>query len=120
MGSDGGIEVSRAAIKRARDALQEVLDDLAPGLSSEQPQLRIDVFTPGGAVSQLDSNPMAFGGRWQAATKFRTSYNTAKYSVDESYTGIVNSLNALVNRLDRAYKNFNAAEGATGNSTASV
>ncbi|MCG5218945.1 hypothetical protein [Streptosporangium sp. KLBMP 9127] len=110
MGADGGLDVNHRAIKDARDALEDVLDDLVPG-SSENDVTAV-AFPVGGAVSQLAADPAALGGQWAAATGFRMSFTNAQMAIEASYAEIAMMLDAAVVRLDQAYKNYGTAEEA--------
>jgi hypothetical protein len=113
MGSDGGLDVSHEAIKRARTALAEALELIEPGASTRDVRPKaLKVHVP-----QLMADRQALG-TWPSAMNFRMSITGAQTGVESTYAQIVTMLDAAVTLLDQAYKNYSVVEGPDAGPTA--
>ncbi|SDQ42791.1 hypothetical protein [Thermostaphylospora chromogena] len=132
MASEGGVNVSHSAIKRMRDALTEVLEELAPNLSAGDENARTDqiaVFPKSGSVEQLigDAGLKAVGARsdvqdysWPAAVQFHSNIIRAHTSISTSYIEIVTMVNMAIARLNLAQQHYASAEEAGSSPAAQV
>jgi hypothetical protein len=110
MSKDGGLEVSRSAIKAARQDLEDVLELLAPGAAKRD--VTPTAFPAGSAVQRLRDTPDALGGSWPAAVGIWSSLNNAATGVETAYVGISTTLEGAVIRLGQVLRNLDSAEVA--------
>ncbi|GGO18014.1 hypothetical protein GCM10010116_36320 [Microbispora rosea subsp. aerata] len=110
MARDGGVEVSRSALRNARKDFEEALELLAPGASTRQ--VTPVAFAEGGAVKRLLSRREAVGGFWDAATGFHLSLTQAESAVNAVYAEIATTLGIAAERLEQAVRNLDAGEQA--------
>ncbi|MEV2266813.1 hypothetical protein [Nonomuraea africana] len=108
MGSDGGLELSRQAIRNARRDLDELLDLFVPGATSYD----VDpvAFPEKGPVRALAADHEAMGGFWAAAMGMRTSFTQAEAAVAGSYVSLSRTLAATIQLLDTALTNVDTGE----------
>ncbi|WP_169950612.1 hypothetical protein [Microbispora sp. H11081] len=110
MARDGGVEVSRKALRNARKDFEEVLEVLAPGASKRTtPPV---AFHEGGAVKRLVMRREAIGGFWEAASGFHSSVTSAEVAVTAVYAEIATTLGIAAERLELAIRNLDAGEHA--------
>ncbi|GAB2916253.1 hypothetical protein ACFMQL_18890 [Nonomuraea fastidiosa] len=116
MGTDRGVDLSRRAIKAAKTDLQEALEKLAPEktggkLAPEKTGGKLSpVFTNTGPVGRLSADTHAMSGFWPAAMGFQRSAYNGITAVTSAYAGIVTQLEAAIELLDQAVKNYDGAE----------
>ncbi|MGW5261237.1 hypothetical protein ACWEQG_09695 [Microbispora sp. NPDC004025] len=110
MGRDGGVQVSRTALRNARKDFEEVLEVLAPGASKGT--MTPVAFHEGGAVKRLIMRREAIGGFWEAATGFHSSLTSAEVAVTAIYAEIASTLGIAAERLELAVRNLDAGEQA--------
>ncbi|MEV4161155.1 hypothetical protein [Nonomuraea dietziae] len=109
MVSDGGLEVSRKAIRNARTDLDELLDLFVPGVTSYD-DVNPVAFPDKGAVRALAADHGAMGGFWAASIGMRTSFTQAEAAVGGSYESISRTLAATVQLLSAALTNLDTGE----------
>jgi hypothetical protein len=107
MGTDRGVDLSRRAIKAAKTDLQEALEKLAPEKTGGKLS---PVFTNTGPVGRLSADTHAMSGFWPAAMGFQRSAYNGITAVTSAYAGIVTQLEAAIELLDQAVKNYDGAE----------
>ncbi|MEU7877318.1 hypothetical protein [Microbispora bryophytorum] len=110
MARDGGVEVSRTALRNARKDFEEALELLAPGASKRE--VTPAAFHEGGAVKRLLTQRDAVGGFWEAAMGFHTSVTGAESAVTAVYAEIASTLGIAAERLELAVRNLDAGEQA--------
>ncbi|MEU6407424.1 hypothetical protein [Microbispora sp. NPDC046933] len=110
MARDGGVEVSRTALRNARKDFEEALELLAPGASKRE--VTPVAFAEGGAVKRLIERREALGGFWEAAMGFHTSLTGAEGAVTAVYAEIAATLGIAAERLELAIRNLDAGEQA--------
>jgi hypothetical protein len=110
MSRDGGVEVSRSAIKAAHKDLADVLEVLVPGITKRD--VTPEAFPAGSAVEQLLQQPEKLGGDWTAAIEIGMSLGNARSGVGGAFADIAATLEGAVVRLDQALRNLEAAETA--------
>ncbi|MEU7896861.1 hypothetical protein AB0B45_28865 [Nonomuraea sp. NPDC049152] len=108
MGSDGGVDVSRQAVRNARNELDEIFDLFVPGATSYDAEAV--AFPENGPVRGLASNYEAFGGIWTAALGMRSSFTNAEAAVAGTYTSISRTLGASIVLLGAALAKFDEGE----------
>ncbi|MEV6031673.1 hypothetical protein AB0L65_11025 [Nonomuraea sp. NPDC052116] len=114
MGSDnGGVELSRRAIKAAKADLEEALAMLDPGKQGGKAGgggTGKAIFTESGPAMQLSNDPYALGGLWPAATGFQRSTNKGISAVTMTYTNITEQVKNVIDLLEQALKNYDTVE----------
>ncbi|MFI7127462.1 hypothetical protein ACIBQ1_17325 [Nonomuraea sp. NPDC050153] len=114
MGSDnGGVELSRRAIKAAKADLEEALAMLDPGNPAGKAGgsgAVQAIFTSSGPVEQLGGDYDALGGFWPAAMGFRQSTTNAVTTVTSTYSNITGQVANVIGLLDQALKNYDGIE----------
>lgn len=108
MASDGGIEVSRSAIERARADLQKALDLLAPG--ADPARVQAVAFPTDKPVYSLTTDFMAFG-MWSSAQSVRDSFGNSARAVGLTYTMVGQSVADTITLLTVALGNLDISEG---------
>lgn len=108
MASDGGIEVSRSAIERARADLQNALDLLAP--DADLRRVLAVAFPAEQPVNSLTSDFMAFG-MWSSAQSVRDSFGNSARAVSLTYTLVGQSVADMITLLTVALANLDISEG---------
>ncbi|MEV1168953.1 hypothetical protein [Nonomuraea sp. NPDC049784] len=114
MGSDnGGVELSRRAIKAAKADLEEALAMLDPdnkvGKAGGHGAVKA-IFTDSGPAIQLSSDYDALGGFWPAALGFRQSTTNAVTAVTGTYSNISGQVANVIGLLEQALKNYDGVE----------
>lgn len=110
MAREGGVEVSRTALRNARKDFEDALELLAPGASTKE--VTPVAFPDGGAVKRLITRREAIGGYWEAATGFHTSLTSAESAVSAIYAEIAATLGIAAERLELAIRNLDSGEQA--------
>ncbi|WP_043620941.1 hypothetical protein [Nonomuraea candida] len=111
MGDEGGVNLSRRAIRAARTDLEEALALLSPDSATggDGGDAR-PVFAQGSPVVQLRSDYDAMTGYWPAAAGFQTSAHQAITAVTGSYTNIVTQVQSVIELLEQALRNYDGVE----------
>ncbi|MBB5777305.1 hypothetical protein [Nonomuraea jabiensis] len=114
MGSDnGGVELSRRAIKAAKADLEEALAMLDPGHQAGKAGgggAVQAIFTGSGPVENLSGDYDALGGFWPAAMGFRQSTTNAITTVTTTYSNITGQVANVIGLLEQALKNYDGVE----------
>ncbi|MFG6192996.1 hypothetical protein [Nonomuraea sp. JJY05] len=113
MGSDnGGVELSRRAIKAAKTDLEEALAMLDPGHQAGKSGGGAvqAIFTGSSPVETLSGDYDALGGFWPAAMGFRQSTTNAITTVTSTYSNITGQVANVIGLLDQALQNYDGVE----------
>ncbi|MFI6293146.1 hypothetical protein ACIBEJ_16270 [Nonomuraea sp. NPDC050790] len=116
MPESGGVDVSRAAIKKARKDLEEALGLLDPSNpnGTTTPGMK-PVLAKDGYVTQLNASPDALAGFWPAALGFRQSTAQGVAALTAQYASVNMQVGHAIVLLTQALKNFDDFEtGGTG------
>jgi hypothetical protein len=109
MSTDGGVNLSRRAIRAARTDLIEALALLRPDTGDPK---AAPVLVEGGPLQQLGTDRQALAGVWPAAMGFQSSTTAAITAVTSSYDNIVIQVENMIDLLTQALGNYDEAERA--------
>lgn len=109
MGNEGGVDVSRSAIKNARSDLEDALK-LLRGESKDDGGTAPPLFTTSSPVRQLLSDHEAMSGFWPAANGFQVSAANGINAVTSAYEEIVTQVENAIELFDRVLSNYDGVE----------